>query len=281
MPILQWINDEDARRAASQVPFHLLERKATYGDEEQAKEHLLVHGDNLLALKALLPFYKGKVKCIYIDPPYNTGSAFEHYDDNLEHSKWLSMMAPRLQLLREFLSEDGSIWISIDDIEQAYLKVMADEIFGRQNFICSVIWEKKYTVANDAKYLSDNHDFILVYAKDKNSWKVNRLPRTAEMNEAYKNPDNHPKGPWKSTPLHAKSGTETSSSKNFSYTFKNGVTFTPPAGTFSRFSTETLEKLDNNDEIYFGRDGKATPSRKTFLSELRNQGVLFKNSLEI
>ena len=274
MPVLQWINDRDARCAAKNVPFHLLEFVKTYGKQKGVlSTNMLIHGDNLLALRALLPFFRGKVKCVYIDPPYNTGSAFEHYDDNFEHSQWLSTLYPRISLLREFLSEDGSIWVSIDDIEQAYLKVIMDEIFGRENFVCSVIWEKKYTVANDAKYLSDNHDFILVYAKDKDSWHVNRLPRTSEMNEAYKNPDNHPKGPWKSTPLHAKSGTDVSSSKNFSFTFKNGVTFTPPAGTFSRFSPETLERLDNNDEIYFGRDGKATPSRKTFLSELRNAGV--------
>lgn len=119
MPILHWINDDDARRAAAKVPFHLLERKSVYGDETEAKKNILVQGDNLLALKALLPFYRGKVKCIYIDPPYNTGSAFEHYDDNLEHSQWLSLMMPRLQLLREFLSEDGSIWVSIDDDEQS------------------------------------------------------------------------------------------------------------------------------------------------------------------
>lgn len=142
MPVLHWINDDDARRAASQVPFHLLERRAVYGDPNQAEKNLIVHGDNLVALKALLPFYKGKVKCIYIDPPYNTGSAFEHYDDNLEHSQWLSMMMPRLQLLRELLSEDGSIWVSIDDDEQAYLKVIMDEVFGRKNFVNNVIWEK-------------------------------------------------------------------------------------------------------------------------------------------
>ena len=138
MPVLHWINDADARRAASQVPFHLLERKALYGDPDEAEKNLLVHGDNLVALKALLPFYKGKVKCIYIDPPYNTGSAFDHYDDNLEHSQWLSVIFPRLLLLREFLSEDGSIWISIDDREEAYLKVVLDELFGRKAFVANI-----------------------------------------------------------------------------------------------------------------------------------------------
>ena len=169
-------------------------------------ENMLIHGDNLLALKALESRYAGQVKCIYIDPPYNTGSAFEHYDDNLEHSQWLNLMRPRLEILKNLLAEDGSIWISIDDDEGHYLKVLCDEIFGRHNFVSTVIWEKKYTVANDAKWLSDNHDFILVYAKNKELWRPNLLPRTEEMNKAYKNPDNHPKGVWKSTPLHAKSG---------------------------------------------------------------------------
>lgn len=232
---------------------------------------MLIHGDNLIALQALQQDYAGKIKCIYIDPPYNTGSAFEQYDDNLEHSIWLQFMRDRLVLLKELLTEDGSIWISIDDDEQAYLKVLCDEIFGRQNFVANVIWEKKYTVANDAKWLSDNHDFIIVYALNKEEWHPNRLPRTEEMNRAYKNPDNHPKGPWKATPLHAKSGS--ASSAIFSYTFKNGVTFIPPAGTFSRYSAETLKRLDENNEIWFGKNGTAVPSRKTFLCDLHQQGV--------
>ena len=130
-------------------------------------ENMIIHGDNLLALKALESKYAGKVKCIYIDPPYNTGSAFEHYDDNLEHSTWLSLMKPRLEILRNLLSDDGSIWISIDDDEGHYLKVLCDEVFGRNNYINTVIWEKKFSPQNDAKWLSDNHDFILVYAKIK------------------------------------------------------------------------------------------------------------------
>ncbi len=237
----------------------------------QDTDNMLIHGDNLLALKALEKNYTGKVKCIYIDPPYNTGSAFEQYDDNLEHSQWLNLMRPRLEILMNLLAEDGSIWISIDDDEGHYLKVLCDEIFGRHNFISTVIWEKKYTVANDSTWLSDNHDFILVYAKHKEIWRPNLLPRTEEMNKAYKNPDNHPKGPWKATPLHAKSGSAQSAS--FSYTFKNGVVFTPPPGTFSRFSVDTLRKMDENDEIWFGKDGKAIPARKTFLCDLKKQGV--------
>ena len=234
-------------------------------------DNLLIFGDNLLALKALESDYTGKVICVFIDPPYNTGSAFAQYDDGLEHSIWLGLMRDRLEILRRLLSDDGSLWISIDDNEAHYLKVMCDEIFGRANFVSNAVWQKKYTIANDAKWLSDNHDHILIYAKDKNSWRPNKMPRTDEMNARYRNPDKHPKGPWKATPLHAKSGSE--SNKNFSFTFKNGVVWSPPSGTFPRFSEETLKRYDAGNEIWFGKDGKASPSRKTFLSELADDGT--------
>ncbi len=280
---LNWIGKYDEENHIKPEPRILIENpEYSYTTEpkgqitmdvvtHQITDNMLIHGDNLLALKSLEQQYAGQVKCIYIDPPYNTGSAFEHYDDNLEHSTWLSLMKPRLELLRNLLAEDGSIWISIDDDEQAYLKVLCDEVFGRINFICSVIWEKKYTIANDTKWLSDNHDYILVYAKKKDIWRPNPLPRSAEMNKAYKNPDNHPKGVWKATPLHAKSGS--ANSANFSYTFRNGITFVPPSGTFARYSKESLARMDENNEIWFGKDGKSIPSRKTFLCDLKNQGV--------
>lgn len=264
---LTWIGKNKQSKIEPRILLH--DTSKDYGDPDT--QNMLIHGDNLLALKALEQQFAGKIKCIYIDPPYNTGAAFEHYDDNLEHSTWLNLMYARLQILKNLLSHNGSIWISIDDDEGHYLKVLCDEIFGRENFINTVIWEKKYTVSNDTKYLSDNHDFILVYAKNKSKWIPNRLPRTAEMNKAYKNPDNHPKGSWKATPLHAKSGSTTAA--NFSYTFKNGVTFTPPAGTFSRYSAETLAKMDSNNEIWFGKDGSAIPSRKTFLCDLKQSGI--------
>lgn len=171
-------------------------------------ENMIVHGDNLLALKALESKYAGQIKCIYIDPPYNTGSAFEHYDDNLEHSTWLSLIKPRLEILRNLLSDVGSIWISIDDDEGHYLKVLCDEIFGRNNYINTVIWEKKYSPQNDAKWLSDNHDFILVYAKNKEVWRPNLLPRSEEMDSRYKNPDNDPRGVWKTSDLSVRRKTE-------------------------------------------------------------------------
>ncbi|MEY3759343.1 MAG: hypothetical protein RIR39_834, partial [Pseudomonadota bacterium] len=181
MPTLDWLNQQDAKRIAQKVPYRLLETVPELCVGDLNTENLLIQGDNLQALKALLPMYAGKVKCIYIDPPYNTCSAFEHYDDNLEHSVWLSMMYPRLELLRELLAEDGSIWVSIDDNEAHYLKVMMDEIFGRGNFVANVVWQKKYTIANDAKWLSDNHDHVLIHAKNKDVWRPNKLARTDEM----------------------------------------------------------------------------------------------------
>ncbi len=147
MPTLDWLDRQAAFSVATQTTTHVLRPHAAghvFGDAAAAKDNLLIQGDNLQALKALLPFYRGQVKCIFIDPPYNTKSAFEHYDDNLEHSQWLSMMLPRLQVLRDLLSEDGSIWVTIDDNEGHYLKVLMDEVFGRGNFVATSIWQKKY-----------------------------------------------------------------------------------------------------------------------------------------
>lgn len=233
-------------------------------------DNRLIFGDNLLALKALEQEFAGKVKCVFIDPPYNTGSAFEHYDDGLEHSIWLSLIRDRLEIIRRLLSADGSLWISVDDNEVHYLKIVCDEIFGRSNFVANAVWQKKYTVANDAKWLSDNHDHVLIYAADKAVWRPNRLGRSAEMDARYKNPDRHAKGPWKATPLHAKSGSD--KARGFTYKFRNGVVWSPPSGTFPRFSEETLRQLDEGNEIWFGTDGKASPSRKTFLNELKVSG---------
>lgn len=264
-------------------------------------ENLYIEGDNLEVLKLLQESYLNKVKMIYIDPPYNIGSDFIYNDDfklskeeytsesgeiNEEgnrmfkntdtngrfHSDWCSMIYSRLLLARNLLAEDGVIFISIDDGEVGNLRKICDNIFGESNFLANLIWEKKYTVANDARFFSDNHDHILCYVKDVFKFSIGKLPRTDEMNAAYKNPDNHPKGPWKATPLHAKSGS--AESANFAYTFKNGVTFKPPVGTYSRYSAETLKKYDENNEIWFGRDGTAVPSRKTFLCDLKNTGIV-------
>ena len=175
MPFLDWVNKNQAVQSSNQVPYHLLQHQSTHGDTTAARDNLLIQGDNLQALKALLPFYTGKVKCIFIDPPYNTQSAFEHYDDKLEHSQWLSMMYPRLVLLRELLAEDGSIWVTLDDREAHYFKVMMDEVFGRNNFVANVVWEKADSPRMDAKLFSSRHDHLLVYAFNSNNFTVNRL----------------------------------------------------------------------------------------------------------
>lgn len=235
-------------------------------------ENMLIHGDNLLALKALEKKFSGQVKCIYIDPPYNTGSAFEHYDDNLEHSQWLQLMRPRLELMLTLLSDVGSIWISIDDDEGHYLKVLCDEVFGRNNFISTVIWEKKYSPQNDAKWLSDSHDFILVYAKNKEKWRPNLLPRTAEMDKRYKNPDNDPRGPWKPADFSARTY---SVSGDYPITLPSGRVVLPPQSRAWVSNKEKFDELVKDNRIWFGADGNNVPSQKKFLSEVK-QGMVSK-----
>ncbi|MFZ6695542.1 DNA methyltransferase [Stenotrophomonas acidaminiphila] len=179
MPLLSWFNrDADLTRAAL-APYRLLEPVAKLSHGEEDSPNMLIEGDNLEALKALLPYYGGQVKCISIDPPYNTQSAVsEHYDDNIEHSQWLSMMYPRLELLKELLAEDGSIWITLDDNEAHYFKVIADEIFQRKNFIANVIWRKNYSPKSSARHFSVDHDHLFVYAKNAEKWIPNLVPRT-------------------------------------------------------------------------------------------------------
>jgi len=272
MPILNWLTRDEDVKATQKVPYRLLEEvpELSYGDNDTG--NMLIQGDNLEALKALLPFYAGQVKCIFIDPPYNTKSAFEHYDDNLEHAKWLAMMWPRVEVLRDLLAEDGSIWITLDDSESHYMKVICDEIFGRKNFVANSIWQKKYTISNDAKWLSDSHDHLIIYAKNKEIWRPYPLERTAAMDKRYTNPDNHPKGPWKATPLYAKrKGSE--KEREFSFTFKNGYKWSPPLGNSPRFPAGKLKNMDDNNEIWFGVHGNSGPSRKTFLSELKRSGT--------
>ena len=202
MPLLHWLTRDEDLRAADRVPYRLLDAvpDLSHGDGDDG---LLVQGDNLEALKALLPFYAGRVKCIYIDPPYNTRSAFEHYDDSLEHAKWLAMVVPRLMLLREFLSEDGSIWVSIDDNEGHYLKVVMDEIFGRRNFLATVVWQKIHARNNTARHFSDDHDFKLVYAKSADMWVPHKVSRTSASDSDFWNPDNDPRGRWRRSDMTA------------------------------------------------------------------------------
>lgn len=236
----------------------------SYGDP--TSKNMLIHGDNLIALQALQQDFAGRVKCIYIDPPYNTGSAFEQYDDSVEHSVWLSLMRDRLELLHKLLSDNGTIWISIDDNEEAYLKVLCDEIFGRTNFINTVIWQKIHSLKNDARYLSENHDFILVYAKNKELVKLNLLGRTESMNSRYKNPDNDPRGPWQSGDLVAN---EERTNGHFKVTSPfTGKVFDVPSGKHWVYSEENLKTMIAEGRVWFGKNGDAFPRKKRYLSEV-------------
>jgi adenine-specific DNA-methyltransferase len=227
-------------------------------------DNRLIFGDNLLALKALEQEFTGKVKCVFIDPPYNTGSAFEHYDDGLEHSIWLSMMRERLELLRRLLSEDGSIWITIDDNEAHYLKVLCDEVFGRRQFVANVIWEKADSPRNSARQFSTDHDHVLVFSKTP-EWVPKRLERTAEADAIYTNPDNDSRGPWLPGDPFAN---KPYSKGQYSIDGPTGRTFTPPPGRFWRISEDRLRALDQEGRIWWGPKGDARPSIKRYLSEV-------------
>lgn len=269
---LTWIGKEKRPRLEPRI---LLEdpEKSCHADHRVSDDDIfdnqLIFGDNLLALKALEQDYTGRVKCIFIDPPYNTGSAFEHYDDGLEHSIWLSLMRDRLEIIRNLLSDDGSLWITIDDNEAHYLKVLCDEIFGRQNFVSNAIWQKKYSPQNDAKWLSDNHDHILVFAKNKTVWRPNLLPRSDEMNSRYKNPDNDPRGPWKPGDLSVKTY---NANTDYPITTPSGRVVNPPKGYCWRVSKEKFQEMVNDNRITFGESGNNVPAIKRFLSDVK-QGV--------
>ena len=244
--------------------------QASFFDEPTSDnfDNMLIHGDNLLALKALEAKYAGQIKCIYIDPPYNTGSAFEHYDDNVEHSIWLSLMKPRLELLKSLLSEEGTIWISIDSYESHYLKVLCDEIFGRKNFIDEVIWQRAYAPVNLKKTLSKSHDAILVYAKNfHDRFELNRLPRTGAADNRYKNPDNDPRGVWKSSDCTVGPAVE---SKLYEIVTPSGRSVYPPAGRCWLFTKERFEEMKNDNRIWFGPNGDSVPSVKKFLTEVKD-----------
>ncbi|MHB1142247.1 MAG: site-specific DNA-methyltransferase [Sulfuricaulis sp.] len=234
--------------------------------ENDIFDNRLIFGDNLLALKALEAEFAGKVKCIYIDPPYNTGSAFTHYDDGVEHSLWLSLMRDRLEVLRRLLTVDGSIWISIDDNEMPYLRVLMDEVFGRSNFIATVIWEKVYSPKSSAKFLSENHDYVVCYANDSSRWQRNLLPRTEKQDKAYKNPDNDPRGPWKAGDLSARNYYSVG---RYPITCPSGrVIPGPPQGMYWRVSKERLAEFDREGRIWWGKDGNNVPAIKRFLTDV-------------
>ena len=294
MPTLDWLNRAQAFTTAARVPYRLLEEVSVHAADAPGAAatppalpaqadlletgaapatrpgatsgNLLIQGDNLEAIKALLPFYRGQVKCIFIDPPYNTKSAFEHYDDNLEHAQWLSMMLPRLQLLRELLSEDGSIWVTIDDNEGHYLKVLMDEVFGRGNFVDTVIWQKADSPRNSARQFSSDHDYMFVYSKA-TTWVPTKLARTEEANSIYVNPDDDDRGPWIPGDPYAN---KPYSKGLFSIDGPSGRTFSPPPGRFWRVSEARLRELDADGRVWWGPTGEARPSIKRYLSKVGN-----------
>ena len=195
MPILDWTNREQDLTQAARTPYRLLKPVASQS-VGQGSENMLIEGDNLEALKALRPYIGGQVKCVFIDPPYNTNKDFDAYKDSLKHSQWLSMMYPRLELLRDLLSADGSIWITLDDNEAHYFKVIADEIFHRENFVADIIWQHSVQGKNDAKGVSLHHNHLFVYRKSQ-KFVMGRVARTDENNVNYANKDNDPRGPWR------------------------------------------------------------------------------------
>jgi adenine-specific DNA-methyltransferase len=290
MPSLNWIGKEAVENHHNQVPFRLLKRNNKLSIGEPDSGNLLVQGDNLEALKALLPYYAGQVKCIYIDPPYNTGNENWIYNDNVSspeikewlgkvvgregedlsrNDKWLCMMYPRLSLLKQFLREDGTIFVSIDDDEGHYLKVIMDNIFDRNNFVANVIWQKKFSPQNDAKWLSDSHDHIMVYAKNKNIWRPNLLPRTEKMNKRYKNPDNDPRGPWSSGGLDVKTY---SAEYDYPITTPSGRVVNPPGSSCWRLPKEKFQEYVADNRIWFGKKGNNVPRIKRFITDVK-EGV--------
>lgn len=266
MPTLRWLTRDEDVRAAEKVPYRLLEEDPALGYGDPDTGNMLIQGDNLEALKSLLPFYAGRVKCIYIDPPYNTGSAFEHYDDNLEHSKWLAMMWPRLELLRELLAEDGSIWVSIDDDQAHYMKVILDEVMGRSNFITSCVWQKRYSRENRTA-IGSAHEHILIYARNPELFKTsrNKLPLGDKQKKVYKNPNNDPRGLWRGVSLSAQGFRP---NQMYEIVGPSGKKHVPPPGSCWKIVQSKFHELLDDDLVYFGKNGDAMPSRKQFLKDI-------------
>ncbi|MCE7978490.1 MAG: site-specific DNA-methyltransferase [Nitrospira sp. NTP1] len=292
MPTLNWIGKEAVVNHHQQVPFRLLKDVPELACGEPGEGNLIVQGDNLVALKALLPYYAGQVKCIYIDPPYNTGNEGWVYNDNVNspvirewlgkvvgkegetldrHDRWLCMMYPRLALLRQFLREDGAIFISLDDNEIHTLRYAMDEIFGSTNFITTVLWQKVYSPKNSARHFSEDHDYIVVYAKNAETWKPNLVPRSEDQDSAYKNRDNDPRGDWKTSDLSARNPY---SEGLYSVVCPSGrVINGPPTGRFWTISKDKFEACDTDKRIWWGKTGNSIPQLKRFLSEVK-QGVV-------
>jgi len=269
---LTWIGKE--KRPKLEPRILLEDPEKSYHAKHRVSEgdifdNRLIFGDNLLALKALEAEFAGKVKCVFIDPPYNTGSAFTHYDDGLEHSIWLGLMRDRLEIIRRLLAEDGSLWITIDDNEAHYLKVLCDEIFGRSNFVASMVWEKDSGRKNDTD-VSSSHDYVLLFARNREIWRKTRnmLDRTDEQIKRYQNPDNDPRGVWRQ----GADGTAKSGGESLLYpiTLPSGRVVTPPSGNYWRFSRSTFEAALADGRVYFGKDGNRLPVIKKYLTDIQD-----------
>lgn len=287
MPTLNWIGKEAVVNHHQQVPFHLLKDVPDLACGEPGDGNLIVQGDNLVALKALLPYYAGQVNCIYIDPPYNTGNENWVYNDNVNspvirewlgkvvgkegeildrHDRWLCMMYPRLLLLKRFLSPDGSIWISMDDSEIALLRVLMDEIFGPDRFVACNVWQKRYSREN-REAIGDVHEYLLVYAMDPEQFKAvrNRVPLTEEQAKIYKNPNNDPKGRWRGIPMTAQGWRP---NQMYEIVTPAGVVHRPPEGRCWSMIESEFAKLQEEGQVYFGKDGKSQPSVIRYLDEV-------------
>lgn len=287
MPVLNWIGKDKVVNHDKELPFRVLKSVKALSEGDN-NENLLIQGDNLEALKALMPFYYGKVKCIYIDPPYNTGNEKWVYNDRVNspqikswlnkivgaegedlcrHDKWLCMMYPRLKLLHQLLKEDGVIFVSIDENEVHNLRTLLDEIFGENNFISQLGWQKVYGPKNQSTYFSNDYEFVLCYGKNKDLVTINLLPRTEEMNQRYKNTDNDSRGDWKAGDLVA------NEERTFGhYVVKSPLTgkeFNSPQGKHWSYSKENMDKFIADNRIWFGKDGNAFPSIKQFISEVK------------
>jgi adenine-specific DNA-methyltransferase len=261
VPILDWMSRKEDVVAAARVPYRMLEAVPGLDGGDADHANMLIQGDNLEALKSLLPFYAGQVKCIYIDPPYNTRSAFEHYDDNLEHAQWLAMIYPRLVLLRELLAEDGSIWVNIDDNEGHYLKVVMDEVFGRRNFFGNVVWQHSVQGKNDAKTISLHHNHLLVFAKTDRVLR-NLIPRAEHHNLNYGNADNDPKGPWRSGDVRSPNLRE---NLKFEVITPSGNVIPPPEKGW-RWAKSTFDEKVADGEITF-LNNETRVLRKIYLAD--------------
>lgn len=269
---LTWIGKENRPRLEPRI---LIEdpEKSYHAEHRMSEDDIfdnrLIFGDNLLALKALEQEFAGKIKCICIDPPYNTGSAWEHYDDGIEHSLWLSLMRDRLEILRQLLAESGSLWISIDDNECHYLKVLCDEIFGRRNFVANIVWQKR-TSPDMRATIGPGHDHIIVFAKNLLTFKtiVKPLPKTEKQKAQYKNPDDDPRGPWVSSDYTAQGYRP---NQMYNIVTPGGKTYAPPEGRCWKNIEKVFLRLVEDGRIWFGKDGRGVPRRKTYLSESKGQ----------